>query len=450
MKQSRVLSHLTTVLLIGTALIVGYYAGGGSGATPLWHAAFAAPGTLAHATLDDSVNLKPVQLYQEALTRLQSEYVEPIQHPEQLTYGAIRGMLAVVNDPYTRFMDPKEFKDFNSENAGRFAGIGATLSLTEIPMPATKDGEGTRAPVQCPVCGTIIGAAKYYRVSVVEPLAGSPAKLAGVEAGDVIMKVDDTQTDGLTVSEVADKIRGPEGTKVTLTIARKGSEKPLVVPITRAVIEVPATENKTLEGNIGYLRLFQFNEKTADETRAALADFNKANVRGVVLDLRNNPGGLLTECVRIASMILPAEDKVVVYTKDRNGERENYTHTERQIYEKPLVVLVNKGSASASEILSGALKDYKRATVIGESTFGKALVQTVLRLSDGSAMAVTTAHYYTPEGHDVGKIGVAPNVVVELSKDAKTTNEKDNQAQEAIRLLKEAIAKAGGAGTAAN
>jgi carboxyl-terminal processing protease len=435
------LSQATTVLLIGTALIVGYYAGGGHGPRPLWSTAFAAPGTLGKPTLDDRIDLRPVTIYQEALTKLQNEYVEPIKDPAQLTYGAIRGMLSVVNDPYTRFMDPKEFKEFNSDNAGRFAGIGATLSLTEVGGDEKKDGEGTRAPQQCPVCGTVIGVAKYYRVSVVEPLPNSPAKGAGVQAGDVIMKVDTTVTDGMTVSEVADKIRGPEGTKVTLTLARKGIEKPVVIPITRAEIEVPATEKKILDDNIGYLRLFQFNEKTAGETSEALKAFNKANVRGVVLDLRNNPGGLLTECVRIASMLLPNENKVVVYTMDRSKERENYTHTGPQIYSKPLVVLVNKGSASASEILSGALKDYKRATVVGESTFGKALVQTVLRLSDGSAMAVTTAHYYTPQGHDVGKVGVAPNVAVELDKDAKKTDEKDNQAQEAIRLLKQAIAK---------
>jgi len=435
-----VLKGLLNVLLIGTAFVIGFTIRPGNLHTQPVFAALAAPGALS-ATLNDTISLKPIQLYQEALTRLETEYVAPIPHKEELTYGAIRGMLTTVNDPYTRFMDPKEFKDFNSDNEGRFAGIGATLVMSEIPALETKTGEGTHAPVVCPVCGTVITNGKYYRVSVVEPLPGSPAKAAGVQAGDFILKVDDAATDGLNVGEVADKIRGPEGSKVTLTLGRKGIEKPLVLSITRAQIEVPATEHKILDGNIGYLRLLQFNEKTAGETRTALTDFNTANVRGVVLDLRNNPGGLLTECIRIASMMLPDKDKVIVSTKDRAGEVEKFTHTERTIFDKPLVVLVNKGSASASEILSGAIKDYKRGTIIGESTFGKGLVQTVLRLSDGSAMAITTAHYYTPAGHDIHKIGVMPDVAVELNKDVKTTNETDNQAQEAIRLLKQAIAK---------
>ena len=193
---------------------------------------------------------------------------------------------------------------------------------------------------------------------------------------------------------MVDKIRGKVGTDVRLTIARKNVEKPFEVTLTRAQIEVPAVESKVLDNNIGYMHLLSFNEKTL-KTRKALTDFTAAHVRGVVLDLRNNPGGLMSESIRIASMLLPNDDKLIVSTKGRDGNSEPYNRTDTPMFTAPLVVLVNKNSASASEILTGALKDYKRAEVVGESTFGKALVQTVIRLSDGSAMAITTAHYYT-------------------------------------------------------
>lgn len=435
------LTAIAVVLMILAAFITGYQLKGGAGATRPVYASLLAPGSL-QSTLDDTVSLKPVQLFQEALRRLNQEYVEPIDHPEELTYSAIRGMLTPLKDPYTRYMDPKEFHDFNSENEGRFAGIGATLNMVEVPSVKPKAGEGIMAPMVCPSCGAHISEAKYYRVAIVEPMPGTPAAKANLQPGDFITKIDDASTDGLLVGDVADKIRGVEGSQVKLTISRKGTEKPFDVTITRAQIEVPAVESKMLDGNIGYMHVLSFNEKTATETRAALMDFNKANARGVVLDLRNNPGGLMSECIRVASMLLPTDNKLVVSTKSRGGHSEEYNRTERPLYTAPLVVLVNKGSASASEILSGALKDYKRAEIVGESTFGKALVQSVIPLSDGSAMAITTAHYYTPAGHDIAKKGVAPDVVVELDKDVKITSEKDNQAEAALRILKEEMAKA--------
>lgn len=431
--------HLTTfmvVLLVLAAFIAGYQVSNPhAGIRPVF-AALTAP-VSARATLVDTVSLKPVSLFQEALSRVQTEYVEPISDPQQLAYGAIRGMLAQLKDPYTRFMDPKEFKEFNDDNAGHFAGIGATLNMVKIPALTAKEGEGTIAPTTCPSCGAAISDVEHFRVSVVETLPNSPAKKAGLLSGDMILKVDDTITDGLTVGEVAGKIHGTAGTDVKLTIGRKGEQKPLIITITRAQIEVPAVQSKMLDGQIGYLRLLQFNEKTRQETSAALMDFNKAGARGLVLDLRNNPGGLLTECIKVASMFLPENQKIIVSTQSRDGRRDPNTRVGEQLWTKPMVVLVNKGSASASEILSGALQDYKRGTIIGESTFGKALVQTVIRMSDGSAMAVTTAHYYTPNGHDVGKKGVAPDVAVPLDKDTTQLNEKDNQALEALRLLKE-------------
>jgi carboxyl-terminal processing protease len=330
-----------------------------------------------------------------------------------------------------------------SDNEGHFAGIGATLSMVEIPALENKAGTGTAAPVKCPACGTEISNIKHYRVEIVEPLPNSPAMKAGLKPHDLILKVDDMATDGLLVNDVASKIRGKEGTQVTLTLMRKGAEKPVTVTITRAQIEVPAVKSKILDGNIGYLHLLQFNEKTVPETSEALKNFRKANVNGVVLDLRNNPGGLLTECIKVASMLLPRDKKVIVYTKNRAGDRDDYTREyDMPIYDFPLVVLVNKNSASASEILSGALKDYDRAKIIGENTFGKALVQTVIPMSDRSAMAVTTAHYYTPNDVDVAKKGVTPDMVVKLSEDAGgIISETDNQMLSALKILKEQINK---------
>ncbi len=438
--QPRYLTTMAFVLMLLAAFLIGYQWNGSTVGRPVW-AAVAMPGPIT-STLDTTLTLRPVERFREAMDRLLSEYVDPIKDPDPLVYSAIRGMLTPLKDPYTRFMDPKEFKDFNTDNAGSFAGIGATLSMIEIPELKVNDGEGTMAPVTCPVCGSQISDVKHYRVAILEPMPNTPAKAAGLQSGDFIIKVDGVSTDGMLVSDAADKIRGPKGTNVTLTLSRKGVEKPFEVTITRDKIDVPATEEKMLDGNIAYLRLFSFNEKTYGETRAALQDFKRQKARGLVLDLRNNPGGLLRECIRIASMMLNSDEKLIVSTKGRRGLLEAFNRTESQVWDQPIVVLVNKGSASASEILSGALKDYKRAPIVGESTFGKALVQTVIPLSDGSAMAVTTAHYYTPNGNDVGKKGVAPDVTVELDKETKLMNEKDNQAQKALAILKDEMARA--------
>lgn len=433
----RFLSTVTSILLILAAFLVGYNVNGnhaGSGIAPVW---------ASNSRLEET-SLKPVQLFQDALTAVQAKYVDPITNSDQLTYAAIRGMLAEIHDPYTRFMDPKELKDFNNETEGHFAGIGATLKMTELPALKNEKGEVPKESVTCPICGTKITDLKLFRITVVEPLPGSPAKVAGILPGDNILKVNGVSTEGMTVSDTADKIRGPEGTKVTLSIERNGSDKPFDMTITRADIEVPAVQQKILEGNIGYLRLYSFNEKTVPETRSALLDFEKAHIRGLVLDLRSNPGGLLTECVHVASMLLPPENKVIVSTKGRDRMARDEVRVDSQLYRGPMVVLVNKGSASASEILTGALKDYHRATIIGETTFGKALVQTVIPLGDRDnlcAMPVTTARYYTPSGYDLNKKGITPDKVVELSKDAKEIDEKDNQATEALKLLKEEIEK---------
>lgn len=443
-KYARFVNSTAIILLIFTAFFLGYqlHSSHPMGMSQVWAAMLPAN---SDDLLSTPSSLKSMQLMQQAFSIVQAEYVDPVTNTDQLTYAAIRGMLQEIHDPYTRFMDPKEYKEFSDDNAGHFAGIGATLKVVEKPLVTTEKGAPPKDAVKCPVCGTTITDIKDFRITVVEPLPGTPAKLAGILPGDYIAKINDIPTMGMTVSDAAGKIRGPEGTKVALTIERSGQEKPLIITIIRANIEVPAVDAKIIEGNIGYLRLLSFNEKTVEQTRAALLDFNKANVHGVVLDLRSNPGGLLTECVKVASMLLPKKEKVIVFTKGRNRARHDENRVGDQLYTGPLVTLVNKGSASASEILSGALKDYQRSKIVGETTFGKALVQTVILLGDSDhrcAMPVTTARYYTPSGFDLNKKGITPTNIVELDKDVKELSEKDNQAVAALHILRDEMAKA--------
>ena len=430
---SRILHTATITLAIVAAFLVGYQLRGTGHLTPVW---------AAQAGIDDTPSVKPLELFEDAFTKVQHDYVDKIKDPNELAYGAIRGMLATIHDPYTRFMDPKEYKDFEEQTEGQFAGIGATLNMNAIPNAATNTTGDTSKDIICPVCGTNLSKIQDFQVTIVKPLPGSPAEKAGLLAGDVIAKVDDFVTEGKTLDEVVGKIRGPEGTPVTLTITRKGVEKPLALTITRAIVDVPATEHKILDGNIGYLRLYSFNEKTVPESTQVLKSFNEAHVRGLVLDLRGDPGGLLTECRKEAGLFLPAKDTVIVTTKGRNRKAEDETRLADQLYTGPMVVLVDKGSASASEILTGALMDYHRAKSYGETTFGKALVQQVETLGDPyhpCAMPVTIAHYYTPSGYDLQKRGITPDVTVPLDKTVKETNDTDNQAQVALKALKELI-----------
>jgi carboxyl-terminal processing protease len=336
-------------------------------------------------------------------------------------------------------MDPTEYKAFTEQTQGQFAGIGATLKLHEIPNNASNTTGDDKHDIICPVCGTDLSKIKAFQVVIVKPLPGSPAEKAGIHAGDVILKVNEFDTDGQTLDAVVEKIRGPIDTKVTLTVAREGLAKPLPITIMRGIVDVPATEHKIIDNNIGYLRLDEFNDRTFAETRDALHSFNAAHIRGLVLDLRGNPGGLLAVCQKVTSLFLPAKDTVIVSTKGRDRVSEDITRDGDQLYTGPMVVLVDKGSASASEILTGALMDYHRAKSYGVTTFGKGLVQTVLNLGDEDhpcAMPVTTARYYTPSGYNLDKRGITPNVPVVLDKNVKETSENDNQAQTALQGLK--------------
>ena len=301
-------------------------------------------------------------------------------------YEAIRGMLAGLDDPYTRFMDPREFKEMQIDTSGELSGVGIQLSLDKD----TKE------------------------LVVVSPIEGSPASRAGVQPKDVITAIDGKSTKGMSTEDAVKLIRGQAGTTVTLTLKRKAQV--LEVPLTRERIELHAVDhqiNTTPDGvKVGYIRLKQFNANATKDMRKAVQELEGQGVQGYVLDLRSNPGGLLMASVEIARQWL--NEGTIVSTKTRNGITDVKRATGRALTDKPLVVLVNEGSASASEILSGALQDNKRAVLVGQKTFGKGLVQSVRGLSDGSGMTVTIAKYLTPSGRDIHKHGISPDVAAKM------------------------------------
>ncbi|SBO41925.1 S41 family peptidase [Cyanobium sp. NIES-981] len=302
-------------------------------------------------------------------------------------YEAIRGMLATLDDPYTRFLDPREFKEMQIDTSGELSGVGIQLSLEK----ETKD------------------------LVVVAPIEGSPASRAGVMPKDVITAIDGKSTKGMSTEDAVKLIRGQAGTTVTLTLRRKGQS--LEVPLVRDRIELHAVDhqiNVTPDGvKVGYIRLKQFNANATKDMRVAVRELEAQGVQGYVLDLRSNPGGLLGASVEIARQWL--NEGTIVSTKTRNGITDVKRATGRALTDKPLVVLVNEGSASASEILSGALQDNNRAVLVGQKTFGKGLVQSVRGLSDGSGMTVTIAKYMTPKGRDIHKHGIDPDVPAKMT-----------------------------------
>ncbi|WP_458651081.1 carboxyl-terminal processing protease CtpB [Sivoneniella epilithica] len=308
-------------------------------------------------------------------------------------YTALRKELEKLDDPYTRFMNPKQYEALTNQTSGELSGIGIRLEV----------GEKTKA------------------LTVVEPIENSPALKAGIQSGDRIVSINGKQTQGMTVENASNLIRGDVGTKVSLEI-RRDQGQPFVVSITRARIEL-ATVRYSLKqegkSKIGYIRLNEFSSHAADQMRRAIKNLQGQKADGFVLDLRGNPGGLLQSSIEISRMWMG--DGAIVRTVDRRGKNEEISANQTALTNLPLVVLVDGNSASSSEILTGALKDNGRATVVGSQTFGKALVQSVHNLADGSGLAVTIAHYYTPKGTDISQKGIAPDVKIDLTEIDKQT-----------------------------
>lgn len=329
---------------------------------------------------------------------------------QKLVYGAIKGMLKATDDPYTTFFDPKETKEFAQDIGGSFDGIGAELGIKEDIL------------------------------TVIAPLDGSPAQKAGLMSGDKIIKIDDKATQDLTIDAAVDLIRGKKGTEVKLTVFHKGDQETREITIVRDTIEVKSVKVEFKDNGIAYLKINQFGEKTSKEFDAAMNQIITHDSKGIVLDLRNNPGGFLTSSVEIASRFIP-RGKVVVSEEDGAGKKNNlYTTGGDKLSAIPLVVLINEGSASASEILAGALRDDRGVQLIGKKSFGKGSVQELISLPGKSSVKITVAKWLTPNGDYIMEKGITPDVEVELTlEDFKA--EKDPQLDRATEIIREIVDK---------
>jgi len=339
-------------------------------------------GRLAFAARDDET-YKQLELFARVLSYVQNNYVEPVQE-EQLIHGAIKGMLETL-DPHTLFMPPEVFKEMKIDTSGEFGGLGIEVVK------------------------------KDEVITVVSPLDDTPAARAGIRRGDQILAIDDEATKGMDVARVISKLRGPAGKKIVLSIMREGFNAPREIVVIRDHIRLVSIEGQLYEG-IGYVRVKNFQERTDAYLRKELdrlRTLNGAELKGLVVDLRNNPGGLLDQAVAVSDRFLPG-NLTIVTTRGRDGRNTTEERSKDRDTEKayPLVVLVNGGSASASEIVAGALQDHRRAVVMGTPTFGKGSVQTVIELEDGSGLKLTIARYYTPKGRSIQERGITPDFIV--------------------------------------
>ncbi len=320
-----------------------------------------------------------LRTFSEVLTQVQKNYVDETK-VKDLVQGAIRGMLSTL-DPHSAYMTPEMYKEMQVETKGEFGGVGIQIGV------------------------------KDNRLAVIAPIEGTPAYRAGIKAGDFITRVNDEPTKDLTLMDAVQKMRGPKGTKVNLTIQRDGTADPLQFSLVRDTIKIESVKSKVLD-NIGYVRLTQFQEATGRDLSKALKQFKEQKIHSTILDLRNNPGGLLTAAVEVSEQFLP-NGKLVVYTKGRESKKDEwFAKGKDQMEDAPMIILVNEGSASASEIVAGALQDYGRAVIVGTTSFGKGSVQTILPLGDGSGLRLTTAKYYTPKGRSIQSTGITPDIVV--------------------------------------
>ncbi len=325
--------------------------------------------------------------------------------------GIYKGLMDSLGDPYSVYYTEEELKDLLSDTAGIYYGIGAYVSLDEdLNMP---------------------------RISGVMP--GTPAERAELQTDDIIYEVDGESTAGLTLEEVVSRIKGPEGTKVSITILRGKKRDEIKVDVERSAVEVPTVSTKFLGDNeeIGYLQITEFDEITTQQFKDGLAELRGKDIKGLIIDLRSNPGGSLQAVCDIARQLLPAGK--IVYTIDRDGNREDYTCDGKNEIDIPMVVLVNQYSASASEILAGSIKDYGIGKIVGVKTYGKGIVQRIIDLKDGTAVKLTVSTYYTPNGNNIHGIGVEPDIEVEYDADAYAEDKTDNQLDKAVEVMKDML-----------
>ncbi|QAR32910.1 S41 family peptidase [Geovibrio thiophilus] len=332
--------------------------------------------------------------FTEVMYLIERNYVEPVEN-KTLVDGAIKGMLQGL-DPHSTYFTEKEYKDFQVETKGEFGGLGITIGMRDNIL------------------------------TVIAPIEDTPAFRAGLKSGDRIIKIEDNSTTGLSLEDAVNKLRGKPGTNIAITIHRDNVPKPFDVTLTRAIIKVKAVKSDMIGKDVAYIRVTQFKEDVSGEIKAAIEQLRKNKYKGIIVDLRNNPGGLLTEAINVSSIFLPS-GKEVVYTKDRTGKDQHFKSSTFTLREEktPLVLLVNEGSASASEILAGAIQDYKRGILVGKKTYGKASVQSIIPLRDGSAVKLTTAKYYTPKGRMIHDKGIEPDLAVEDVSDNVTLTQDE-------------------------
>ncbi len=324
-----------------------------------------------------------LKAFTQALELVRRNYVE-VPNSKELVEGAIRGMVAGL-DPHSSYMNERQFKEMSMDIKGEFQGVGIQIGV------------------------------KNSQLTIIAPIVGTPGDRAGLAAGDKILKINDEWTKDLSIEQAVDKMRGPKGTDVRLLILREGWDKPKEFKITRDVIKVQSVKSKMLDNGIGYVKLIQFQGQTASELEQALKGLEAKGIKKLILDMRNNPGGILDTSVDVSGKFLP-KDSLVVYLQGRlKSDRKDYLTTSSEPPRTyPIVVLVNTGSASASEIVAGALQDSKRALIVGTQTFGKGSVQTVFPLEDGGGIRLTTAKYYTPSGRSIQNVGITPDLEVKL------------------------------------
>lgn len=344
-------------------------------------------------------------LFWDVWDALKKEYVDKSKlNEKELFYGAIKGMVASVGDPYTVFMDPKTAQEFESDMAGTFEGIGAEIGIRKDTL------------------------------TVIAPLADSPAAQAGLRAGDKIYAIDGKSTAGITIDEAVNKIRGPKGTVVKLTILREGMEQAKEIPITRSTITVKSVTGEEVKGKDIYkITITNFNDDTKDLFEKEVLNVLAKNPKGIILDLRNNPGGYLDTAIDVASEWI--DNGLIVTEKFSQDKKNDFSATgHARLKDYKTVILVNEGSASASEIVAGALKDHGKATLVGKTTFGKGSVQTLESLDDGSSLKVTVAKWMTPNGYNINEVGIKPDVEVDMTQ-ADYDSGKDPQLDKAIEIL---------------
>ena len=348
---------------------------------------------------------KKIDLFGEVLEKINKEYVDEINQSESMD-AAIDGLLQSL-DPYSAYMSPEIFNEMQTETSGEFGGLGIEVNM------------------------------ESGVVKVISPIDDTPASRAGIKAGDYIIKIDDIQVQGKSLSEAVDLMRGPVGSSIILTVRRIGQKKALTFEIVREIIQIKSVKADLLRNNVGYIRLTSFNENSGDQIRKQIREFEKnGNINSYILDLRNNPGGLLSQAIRISDFFLDNGEIVSTKSRKASENRKWFAKKGDLIGGKTLVVLINYGSASASEIVAGALQDHKRAIILGENSYGKGSVQSIIPLKNKGAIRLTVAKYYLPSGKSISEVGVSPDIEIDEDTDEfRIKTDTDNQLSYALKLL---------------